>query len=211
MVKRGAGADLNRVPCHQSACSRVEEPAGDPGEEVAVAAHRAGAGQGWWQRRGQSPGRWAVAPARARRWPESRSCGPRGGAAAGPSPSGAVSGSAFACSVPPGRRFSRPIAGRRLGRWMMSRLAGFYIATVMQSAAAGTTAAAASRTPPRQASDHAAIGATRTHSRSPATQRVTAAAHRTRGGLSAASRHHPELGQLPPPEPARQPSGHYRD
>lgn len=89
----------------------------------------------------------------------------------------------------------------------MSRLAGFYIATVMQSAAAGTTAAAASRTPPRRASDHAAIGATRTHS--PATQRVTAAAHRILGSPSAASRDHRRLGQLPPPEPARQPSGHW--
>ena len=80
---------------------------------------------------------------------------------------------------------------------MMSRLAGFYIATAVESAAASTTAAAASRTPARRAGDYAALDATRTHDRSPTTaQRVAAAVHRIIGGLGQASRGRRRLDHL---------------
>jgi hypothetical protein len=76
----------------------------------------------------------------------------------------------------------------------MSRLAGFYIAKAIESAAGGTTEAAASRTPPRRAGDHAALDATSSHDRSAAIlQLVTAAVHRTIGGLGKASQAHRRL------------------
>jgi hypothetical protein len=96
-----------------------------------------------------------------------------------------------------------------LGRYVMSRLAGFYIATAVESAAAGTTEAAASRQPPRRAGDHVALGATSSHDRSASIlQRVAAAVHRIISGLGKASRSHRRLDHLrvPPREPARQPS-----
>jgi len=124
---------------------------------------------------------------------------------------GVVSGAACVCSVPPGGRFSRPIAARRLGRWMMSRLAGFYIAKAMESVAAGTTAAGESRIPPERAGDHAALDPTRTHDGSrPTSHRVAAAVRRFIGGLNRVRRGRRRLGhpRLPPPNPARQPSAH---
>jgi hypothetical protein len=67
----------------------------------------------------------------------------------------------------------------------MSRLAGFYIATVMESAAA----AGASRRPARRADDHAAPDAIRGHGRGrSASHRVAAAVRRFIGGLDTASR-----------------------
>jgi hypothetical protein len=96
-----------------------------------------------------------------------------------------------------------------LGRYVMSRLAGFYIAKAIESAAGGTTEAAASRTPPRRAVDHAALDATSSHDRSASIlQLVAAAVHRIIGGLGKASRGHRRLNHLrvPPREPARQPS-----
>jgi len=72
---------------------------------------------------------------------------------------------------------------------MMSRLAGFYIAKVMESAAAGTTAAGASRRPARRAGDHAAPDAIRSHGRErSASHRVATAVRRFIGGLDTASR-----------------------
>jgi hypothetical protein len=63
----------------------------------------------------------------------------------------------------------------------MSRLAGFYIAKAIESAAGSPTAAAASRVPPRRTRDNAAI---RTHDRNPAVfQRAAAAVHHIIGGL----------------------------
>jgi len=71
----------------------------------------------------------------------------------------------------------------------MSRLAGFYIATVMESAAAGTTAGGASRRPARRAGDYAAADAIRSHGRGrPASHRVATVVRRLIGGLDAASR-----------------------
>jgi hypothetical protein len=70
----------------------------------------------------------------------------------------------------------------------MSRLAGFYIAKVMESAAAGTTAAGASRRPAGRAGDHAAPDAIRRHGRGrSASYRVATAVRRFIGGLDAAS------------------------
>jgi hypothetical protein len=143
--------------------------------------------------------------------PHGRAEGPLGNPAPDPSISGVVSGSASACSVPARGRCSRPIADRRLGRWMMSRLAGFYIAKAMESVAGGTTAAAASRRLTMRERDHAAPNAVRTHGRGPSTShRVAAAMHRFIGGLGRASRGRHRLGhlRLPPPESARQPSAH---
>jgi|SRR5215467_3541467 len=122
---------------------------------------------------------------------------------------GVASAAARACSIPPRGRFSRPIAARRLGRSMMSRLAGFYIAKATENAAAGTTAARASRIPPRRAGDHAALDPTRTHDGSrPTSHRAAATVHRFTGGLNRASRGRRRPGhlRLPPPEPAQQPS-----
>jgi hypothetical protein len=71
----------------------------------------------------------------------------------------------------------------------MSRMAGFYIAKVMESAAAGTTAAGASRRPARRAGDHAAPDAIRGHGRRrAASHRVATAVRRFIGGLDTASR-----------------------
>jgi hypothetical protein len=79
----------------------------------------------------------------------------------------------------------------------MSRLAGFYIATAIESAAGGTTVAAAARTLPRRAVDHAALDATSSHDRSASIlQLVAAAVHRTIGGLGKASRGHRRLDHL---------------
>ena len=175
-----------------------------------------------------STGKWPAAwrgPAR-----HAGAGGPLGIPVRDRSGSGLVSGSAFACSVPARGRSSRPIAGRGpgellrgprcpvapiavpelpLGRYVMSRLAGFYIAKAIESAAGGTTEAAASRTPPRRAVDHAALDATSSHDRSASIlQLVAAAVHRIIGGLGKASRGHRRLNHLrvPPREPARQPS-----
>ena len=72
---------------------------------------------------------------------------------------------------------------------MMSRLAGFYIAIVMESAAAGTTAAGASRRPAGRAGDHAAPDAIRRYGRArSASHRVATAVRRLIGGLEEASR-----------------------
>lgn len=72
----------------------------------------------------------------------------------------------------------------------MSRFAGFYIATVMDSAAAGTTAAGASRRPARRAGDHAGPDAIHSHGRRgrSAWHRVATAVRRFIGGLDTASR-----------------------
>jgi len=70
----------------------------------------------------------------------------------------------------------------------MSRLAGFYIAKVIESAAAGTTAAGASRRPVRRAGDHAAPDAIRNHGRGrSASHRAATAVRRFIGGLDTAS------------------------
>jgi hypothetical protein len=83
---------------------------------------------------------------------------------------------------------------------MMSRLAGFYIAKMVESAAA-------SGTPPRRAGDHAAPGAIRAHSRGrSAPHRMAAAMHRFIGGLARVGRGRRKPGHLHPPQPARQPS-----
>ena len=81
----------------------------------------------------------------------------------------------------------------------MSRLAGFYIAKMVESAASGT--------PPGRAGDHAAPGAIRAHGRF-APRRAAAAVHRFIGGLAGAGRGRRKLGHLRPPPPARQPSAH---
>jgi hypothetical protein len=81
-----------------------------------------------------------------------------------PFASGVVSGSASGSSIPPGGRSSGPPLIAVLGRWMMSRLAGFYIATATESAAAHT------------------------HGSSSALRQVAAAVHRVISGLSRASR-----------------------
>jgi len=66
---------------------------------------------------------------------------------------------------------------------MMSRFAGFYIAKVMESAAAG-----ASRRPARRAGDHAAPDAIHGHGRRrPASRRVATAVRRFIAGLDTAS------------------------
>ena len=79
----------------------------------------------------------------------------------------------------------------------MSRMAGFYIAKMVESAASGT--------PPRRAGDHAARGANRAHRRGrSAPYRVAAAVQRFIGGLAGRGRRKP--GHLHPPQPARQPS-----
>ena len=79
------------------------------------------------------------------------------------------------------------IAGLEGG--MMSRLAGFYIATVMESAAAGTTAGGASRRSARRAADHAAPAAIRSHGRGrSASHRVATAVRHLIGGLDTAGR-----------------------
>jgi hypothetical protein len=81
----------------------------------------------------------------------------------------------------------------------MSRLAGFYIAKMVESAASGT--------PPRRAGDHAAPGAIRAHRRGrSAPHRLAAAVYRFIGGLTPAGRGPREPGHLHPPQPARQPS-----
>jgi len=91
----------------------------------------------------------------------------------------------------------------------MSRLAGFYIATVMESLAGGTPAAAASRVPPRRVGDHAALDTIHGHDRSPSIlPRVVAAVHRNIAGLGRIGRGRRRLGHLPVPRdsPAGQPS-----
>ena len=71
----------------------------------------------------------------------------------------------------------------------MSRFAGFYIAKVMESAAAGTLGAGASRRAARRAGDHAAPDAIRSHGRGrSASHRVATAVRRFIGGLDTASR-----------------------
>jgi hypothetical protein len=91
----------------------------------------------------------------------------------------------------------------------MSRLAGFYIAAAIHSAAAGKTAAAASGMPPRRPGNHTAPAASRGRScgRS-VSPRVAAAVHRFIGGLAAASGGRRRIAHLPSPEPTRQPSAH---
>jgi hypothetical protein len=75
---------------------------------------------------------------------------------------------------------------------MMSRLAGFYIATAVQSLAAGTTTAAASRLPPRRAGDHAAgLDAIGAHHRGPGRHRVAGAVRRLIRGPDTAQRREP--------------------
>jgi hypothetical protein len=85
----------------------------------------------------------------------------------------------------------------RLGRWEMSRLAGFYIAKAMESVTAGTAAATGSRVPPRRAGDHAARNAMRTHGRSPSSPHpVAATVRRFIDGLVTASRGRRSLRRL---------------
>jgi hypothetical protein len=75
-----------------------------------------------------------------------------------------------------------------LGRYMMSRLAGSYIAKAIEGAARSTTAAAASRGASRRTGEHAALDAIRTHDRNPAIfQRAVAAVHHITGGLRSAT------------------------
>ena len=84
----------------------------------------------------------------------------------------------------------------------MSRLAGFYIAKVVESAAA-------SGTPRRRAGGHAAPDAIRVHGHGrSAPHRAAAAVQRFIGGLAGAGRDRRKPGHLRPPPPARQPSAH---
>ena len=83
----------------------------------------------------------------------------------------------------------------------MSRMAGYYIAKMVESAASGT--------PPRRAGDHAAPGAVRARGRGrSAPHRAAAAVQRFIGGLAGAGRDRRKPGHLRPPPPARQPSAH---
>ena len=83
----------------------------------------------------------------------------------------------------------------------MSRMAGYYIAKMVESAA--------SATPPRRAGDRAAPGAIRAHGHGrSAPHRAAAAVQRFIGGLAGASRDRRKPGHLRPPPPARQPSAH---
>jgi len=96
-----------------------------------------------------------------------------------------------------------------LKRYLMSRLAGFYIAKAIESAAGSPTPAAASRVPPRRTGAHAALGIIRAHNRNPAiVQRVVAAVHHIIAGSRRAGRGRRRLDHLrvPPREPRRQPS-----
>jgi len=93
-------------------------------------------------------------------------------------------------------------------RYTMSRLAGFYIAKAMESAAGGSTAAAVSGVPPRRAGDHVALDAIRANHRSPSIlQRVVAAVHLISGLLriGPGRRRLDHLGVLPR-DSAQQPS-----
>jgi hypothetical protein len=81
----------------------------------------------------------------------------------------------------------------------MSRLAGFYIAKMVESAAT-------SGVPPRRAGDRASPGAVRRGGGRSARHRVAAAVHRFIGSLAGAGRGRRKLGHLHPPPPARQPS-----
>jgi hypothetical protein len=78
---------------------------------------------------------------------------------------------------------------------MMSRMAGFYIAKVVESAAAS----------PRRAGGRAAPGTTSARGRS-GPHRMAAAVHRFIGGLARAGRGRRRLGHLYPPPPAPQSS-----
>src|SRR5262249_37377391 len=97
-------------------------------------------------------------------------------------------------------------------RWkgyLMSRLAGFYIAKAIESAAGSPTPAAASRLPPRRTGAHAALGIIRAHNRNPAiVQRVVAAVHHIIGGSRRAGRgrRRPDHLRVLPRESTRQPS-----
>jgi hypothetical protein len=95
-----------------------------------------------------------------------------------------------------------------LGRYMMSRLAGFYIAKAIESVAGRPPAAAASDVLPRRAGANPALGVIRAHDRNPAIlQQVVAAVRHIIGGLRRVGRERQRLDHLRvrPREPAQQP------